>query len=180
MTKELKTVEGELLNISLNKKKIVQGWLLLITTNEEEYLIQQNFLLAGFKQYTFNRKIYKSNKSLKEFAISGEEVINQAKQESEKNYLGIAIAIPIGALLRNILPVEWLWGKSNLPINFLTGMFNLSYFWLVLMLSFYLISYYRKKRFESNLKKIGGDLVRIGEGYAKSPLRITQKILKWW
>lgn len=152
----------------------------MITTNNEEYLIRQNSFLVGFKQYKFNRKIYKSNISLKEFAVNGEEVIKRTKQKSEKNYLGIAIVILLGVLLRNKIPVEWLWGNSNIPINFLTGIFNLGYFWILLFLSFYLISFYRRKRFETALKKLDGDLVEIGEGYAKPPLQMTQNILRWW
>ncbi|WP_413488492.1 hypothetical protein [Carnobacterium divergens] len=143
-------------------------------------MILQNCFLVGFKQYKFNSKIYKSNISLKEFVVTGEEVIKRTKQKSEKRYLGITIVIPLGILLRNKIPVEWLWGKSNIPINFLTGIFNLGYFWMLLFLIFYLISYYRKKIFMVKLKILNGDLVKIGEGYAKEPLQITQKILKWW
>ncbi|MDT2011673.1 hypothetical protein [Carnobacterium divergens] len=84
----------------------------MITTNNEEYLILQNCFLVGFKQYKLNRKIYKSNISLKEFVVTGEEVIKRTKQKSEKRYLGITIVIPLGILLRNKIPVEWLWGEK--------------------------------------------------------------------
>ncbi|MBO0466072.1 hypothetical protein JZO73_00820 [Enterococcus plantarum] len=180
MVKKLKTVEGKLFNISLDKKKISYGWLLLIADNNEEYLIRQNFFLVGFKQYQFNRQMYKSNITLKEFSVLGEEVIKRTKQKSEKSYLGFALAIPLGALLRNKIPTEWLWGKSNFPIDLFTGITNLTFFWLLLVSSFYLISFYRKKRFETELKKIDGDLIKVGTGYAETPLQITQKTLKWW
>lgn len=107
----MKTVEGKLLNISFDSQKTLLGWLLLLTKNNEEYLVRQNFFVVGFKQYKFNRKIYKTNILLRKFLINGEEVIKRTKKISEKNYLGIAIVIPLGALLRNQIPLEWLWGK---------------------------------------------------------------------
>lgn len=71
-------------------------------------------------------------------------------------------------------------GESNLPINYITGITNLIFFWILLILSLKVIFYYRKKKFEKEIQNLEIELVEIGKGYADSPLQITQNILKWW
>ncbi|WP_233433749.1 hypothetical protein [Enterococcus mundtii] len=43
----------------------------------------------------------------------------EIKKKSEKSYLGVAIGLPLSNLVRDFIPQNWLWGKSNLPIDML-------------------------------------------------------------
>ncbi len=71
-------------------------------------------------------------------------------------------------------------GKSNISLDIFTGIANLIFFLLLLIASLFLISFYRKKKIERELKKRAGKLIEVGVGYAKSPLQLTQQVLKWW
>lgn len=136
--------------------------------------------MVGLKQYRVNRKIYQASISLSEFSISGLEMEKEIKKKSEKSHLGVAIGLPLSNLVRNFIPQNWPWGKSNLPIDMLEGIINLLFFWLTLVICLSVVSYWRKNRLKKELEKRGSSLKRIGKGYAITPLIITQKNLKWW
>lgn len=167
--------EGEMYNLSFDGKKIVSGWLVLITEEKDEYLIRQNSGLIGLGKYKIQRKIYKTNFSLRNYAIEGIEVKKRIKKRSEYNFIGIAASLILGAMLRNNIPKSWIWGDTNLPINVITGMLNLLSFWLCIALCFSVISLYRKKFFEYNLKKNKSNLVLIGKGYESKKYGIKKK-----
>lgn len=136
--------------------------------------------MVGLKQYRVNRKIYQASISLSEFSISGLEMEKEIKKKSEKSHLGVAMGLPLSNLVRNFIPQNWPWGKSNLPIDMLEGIINLLFFWLTLVICLSVVSYWRKNRLKKELEKRGSSLKRIGKGYAITPLIITQKNLKWW
>ncbi|WP_314066068.1 hypothetical protein [uncultured Vagococcus sp.] len=173
-------IEGTVFNLSFDNEKIIRGWWLLIDESNNEYLVRQNFFLFGLKQYKFNRKIYKVNQSLRKYSFLSEKTIKKAQEKNNKSYIGLGLAIPIGAVLRNVIPFDWLWGASNLPIDYGVGFVNLIIFWLSLIISLKIVSNYRKKKFEKKIKEFGMNLTEFGTGYAISPLRTTQNILKWW
>lgn len=173
-------LEGKIKNLSFDQKRIIRGWYLFISDDNKEYLIKQNNLLVGFKQYKIHRRIYQTNISLNKFCISGLEMEKIIKNKSEKSYLGIAIILPLGAFMREIIPKTWLWGRDNFPINILDGIINLILFWIVLVACLSVVSYWRKQHLEKELKKRGAVLKNVGRGYATTPLIITQKVLKWW
>ncbi|MBO1300406.1 MULTISPECIES: hypothetical protein [unclassified Enterococcus] len=176
----MKIEDGEIRNLSFDKKRVIPGWCLFISDDNEEYLIRQNNFMLGFKQYRVSRKIYQANISLYKFSISGLEMEKQIKKKSEKSYLGVAIGLPLSNLVRDFIPQNWLWGKSNLPIDMLEGIINLFFFWLALAICLSVVSYWRKNKLIKELEKRGISLKRIGKGYALTPLIITQKKLKWW
>ncbi|WP_229078025.1 hypothetical protein [Enterococcus sp. 1001283B150225_161107_E12] len=66
--------DGEIRNLCFDKKRVIPGWCLLISDNNEEYLIRQNNFMVGLKQYRVNRKIYQASISLSEPSISGLEM----------------------------------------------------------------------------------------------------------
>ena len=176
----MKIEDGEIRNLCFDKKRVISGWCLLISDNNEEYLIRQNNFMVGLKQYRVSRKIYQANISLCKFSISGLEMEKEIRKKLEKSYLGVAIGLPLSNLVRNFIPQNWLWGKSNLPIDMLEGIINLLFFWLALVICLSVVSYWRKNRLKKELEKRGSSLKLIGKGYAITPLIITQKKLKWW
>ncbi|MDT1957751.1 hypothetical protein MX629_04885 [Carnobacterium divergens] len=176
----IKSVEGNLYNLTFENNKIIRGFWLLIDEEGEEFIIQQNFFLVGFKQFKFNRKVYQATDSLKKYSISGEELIIKTKEKSDKSYLGLALVIPLMALFRNTIPLDLLWGASNLPINYLVGILNLILFWIVSFFLLRITFFLRKSKFQKELKKLNIKICEVGHGYSKTPLQITQEFLKWW
>ncbi|MGG5342591.1 hypothetical protein [Enterococcus sp. AZ192] len=166
MTDNSKIEKGELFNLSFDDKKVVLGWVLLLTQDNEEYLIRQNSGLIGFGKHKIKREIYKSNVGLRDKIISKDEMKIAMKKKSERNFIGISIGIVLSAILRHSIEKSWIFGETNFPPNILTGIFNLMIFWTIFSLIFYLISKYRKQRFLSNVEKFcNGDLDLVGKGY---------------
>lgn len=158
--------KGELYNISFDNKKVIVGWVLLLTQENEEYLIRQNSGIIGLGKHKISRKIYKSNIDFRNKIISKDEMKKAMKKKSEHNYIGISIGLIISAILRHSIDMSWIFGKINSPINIVTGIFNLMIFWIFFILVFFLVSKYRKKKFISNLEYFcNGDLDLIGEGH---------------
>ena len=89
----MKIEDGEIRNLCFDKKRVISGWCLLISDNNEEYLIRQNNFMVGLKQYRVSRKIY-PNISLCKFSISGLENGKEIRKKLEKSYLGVAIGLP--------------------------------------------------------------------------------------
>lgn len=176
----IKSIEGNLCNLTFETNKIIRGFWLLIDDEGEEFIIQQNFFLFGFKQFKFNRKVYQATDSLKKYSISGKELIIKTKEKSDKSYLGLALVIPLMAIFRNVIPLDLLWGASNLPISYLTGILNLILFWLVSFSLLKITFSLRKSKFQKKLKKLNIELHEVGQGYSKTPLQTTQEFLKWW
>jgi hypothetical protein len=166
MTNDSIIEKGELFNLSFDNKKVISGWLLLLTQENEEYLIRQNSGLLGVGDYKIRREVYKSNIVFKSKIISKDEMKKNMKKKSERNFIGISIGLVLSAILRHSIDKSWIFGKINFPPNILTGIFNLMIFWTIFILIFYLISRYRKQRFLSNVEKFcNGNLDLIGKGY---------------
>jgi hypothetical protein len=166
MTNDSIIEKGELFNLSFDNKKVISGWLLLLTQENEEYLIRQNSGLLGVGDYKIRREVYKSNIVFKSKIISKDEMKKNMKKKSERNFIGISIGIVLSAILRHSIDKSWIFGKINFPPNVVTGIFNLMIFWTIFILIFYLISKYRKQRFLSNVEKFcNGNLDLIGKGY---------------
>lgn len=168
-------VEGIIYNLSFDSKRILPGWGLLITENDEEFLIRQNGYFVGLHQFKVRRKIYQANISLKKFT----QPVTESKKKNDM-YLGITMSIPLGALLRSVLPKDWMFGNINLPIDVLEGVTNLFFFWIALLIGLFAITMLRKMRLVLELKRNEGSMMEIGSGYAITPLKVTEKILKWW
>ncbi|WP_143353639.1 hypothetical protein [Candidatus Enterococcus mansonii] len=154
--------KGEFFNLSFDGKRITSGWLLFITEEKEEYLIRQNSGVIGFKGFTIQRKIYTSDISLESKKVLGSKVKKRIKNNSEYKYIGVVAVL--SAIIRNNVPKDWIWGETNLPINVMTGIVNLFFFWLLLALCFSVVSFYRKMVFDSHLKKLKGNLILLGKG----------------
>ncbi|MET3557907.1 hypothetical protein ABID29_001019 [Streptococcus rupicaprae] len=129
--KHKETIVGQVFNLSFNRKTPVRGWYLILTDEDEEYLVQRNF---GFSS-NFYRNIYKVDQSLKEYIVS-EADYESIVQKRDSKGIGLGIAIALGALLRAIFPIQIWFGESNAQMNFTVGMTNILLTMLVL-LSFY-------------------------------------------
>lgn len=158
--------KGELYNISFDNKKVIVGWVLLLTQENEEYLIRQNSGIIGFGKHKISRKIYKSNIDFRNKIISKDKMKKAMKKKSEHGHIGVSIGLITSPILRRSIDKSWIFGEFNSPINIVTGIFNLMIFWIIFILVFFLVSKYRKKKFISNLEYFcNGGLDLIGEGH---------------
>ena len=142
-----KIAEGKIYNIAFHKNKIIRGWLLLVTENNEEFIVRQNSNLLRLGNYHLKREIYKSNTPLKRFSVDCKEAEKEDKEKSNNNYIGRAIALVSYPIIRKIVPVEWLWGNSDQSFNFSIGIKNLLFFLLTIIVCLYFCSFFRKRVF---------------------------------
>lgn len=156
-----KKMIGKAHNFSLDGKKPVRGWYLLIAKNGEEFLVRRNFRLPwyGFQE------VYQTGISLAPIAI-----LNSVEIKN-RSFLGVGIGIAIAPLVRMIVPMELIFGESNLPINVLEGVYNIFGLSIIAMLAFFITSFYRYKKVESYIQKQGGKLSKLG--YIKSNQYLT-------
>lgn len=175
-----KDIEGELYNLTFNKKKIIHGFWLLIDDDGDEYIIQQNLYLFGFKKFNINRKVYKTTGSLVQYSVHGDELLKDTQKKSDFNYLGLVLIIPLMAFFRNIIPPSFLWGDSNLSGNILIGFGNLTIFWITLLFLLKITVLLRKYLLKKHLQALNMPFFEVGKGYSINPLQTTQKFLKWW
>ena len=122
MVNVIKSIVGEPYNISLNHKRILKGWYIIITKQGEEYLVQRNLSLSS----NVYRNVYQTTFSFKESII---------KPKKDKGTYFAILAIFVGGMLarflRVFLPVNTFFGEINMPVNVWVGISNV----LILLLS---------------------------------------------
>lgn len=180
MTERIILEESEKFNIIINKK-ILKGWLLIITEDNQEYLIKQNSVLLRLGKYKIKRKFYKVDGSLTRYKGSREEVKrlvdNQNKVNSFVNSFKVAIGLVIGAIIRNVLDKSFFYGNTNVPIEFLKGISNILLFWMMLLLCINYISIHRQRKIEKILKYNNNlSLQYIGIGYEEMRVEKNKNI----
>lgn len=157
----VKKMIGKAHNFSLDGKKPVKGWYLLIAKNGEEFLVRRNFRLPWYGL----QEVYKTGTSMAPIAILDSVEIKN------RSFLGAGIGIAIAPLLRIVVPMELIFGESNLTINVLVGVYNITILSILAMLAFFLTSLYRFKKVERYIQKQGGRLYKLG--YIKSNQYLT-------
>ena len=165
----VKVLKGYAYNISVNKHKIMNGWYLLITEDNQEYLVRRNYSLTSKRFYS----VYQTNDSLKDYIFS-EKLENQNKGER----LFLASVIP--ALLRLLTPLELWFGSTNRKGDFIEGALNLLFFMIVFFLVVLLVSFIRFIVLKTFLKKRGETLRYKGKIKANTPLSIGRNGVGFW
>ena len=171
-----KIAEGKIYNIAFHKNKIIRGWLLLVTENNEEFIVRQNSNLLRLGNYHLKREIYKSNTPLKSFSVDCKEAEKEDKEKSNNNYIGRAIALVSYPIIRKIIPVEWLWGNSDQSFNFSIGIKNLLFFWLTIIVCLYFCSFFRKRIFLFEMMNNGFDVNFVGRVNLINNSKYTKKV----
>lgn len=169
-------IGGKIYNITFQKNKIIRGWLLLVTENNEEFIVRQNSNLLRLGNYHLKREIYKSNTPLKSFSVDYKEAEKEDKKKSNNNYIGRAIALVLYPIIRKTVPVEWLWGNSDQSFNFSIGIKNLLFFWLTIIVCLYFCSFYRKRNFLFKMMNNGFDVSFLGRINLINNSKYTKKV----
>ncbi len=169
-------IGGKIYNIAFQKNKIIRGWLLLVTENNEEFVVRQNSNFLRLGNYHLKREIYKSNTSLKSFSVDYKETEKENKKKSNSNYIGSAIALVLYPIIRKIVPVEWLWGNSDQSFNFSIGIKNLLFFWLTIIVCLYFCSFFRKRNCLFKMMNNGFDVSFLGRINLINNSKYTKKV----
>ncbi|HFR3867680.1 TPA: hypothetical protein ACHWA6_001218 [Streptococcus suis] len=167
----IKNIKGKVYSFSRDGKRAVKGWFLIIEDDGKEYLVRRNFSLSS----NWYRKVYRSNRSLKEYLISGEDY-ERLSQSSKYQGWGIGLGIAIGAIINQIAPSNLFFGAINSSGDAMIGIKSIGTLILVTAVSFSLASVIRKMRLERQL----GSLVLIGKIKSKTALKVLTNGREFW
>ena len=145
--------KGTCFTISLNGKRPLWGFFLLVTDQGEEFIIKRNSKIP-FDRY---RKVYQTTYSFKDKVFT---------KKATNNLLTI-IGIPLGLLLaktfRKTLPMDLFFGKLNLDLNIREGAINVLLFLFAVMITLWLVTNARYVQLKRYVKKNGAELALVGQ-----------------
>lgn len=145
--------KGTCFTISLNGKRPLWGYFLLVTDQGEEFIIKRNSKIP-FDRY---RKVYQTTYSFKEKVFT----------KKAPNNLSAVIGVPLGLLLtrifRKILPMDLFFGKPNLDLNVREGAINVLLFIFAVILTLWLVTIARYVQLKRYVKKNGAELALVGQ-----------------
>ena len=162
-------VKGQVFNITLNDKVVQKGWYLIVTDLGQEYLVQRNYSLSSKRFF----KIYQTEYSLCNH-------ISDQGLNSNKRLTNLGIAIVLSAFIRWLTPFELWLDPTNHVASLVQGSINISILVLVLFISFFLVSWYRKIKLRNFLRKRNADLIYIGRVRSLTPLKIVKEGIGFW
>ena len=144
---------GQCFNISLNGKRPIWGYFLLVTDQGEEFIIKRNSKIP-FDRY---RKVYQTTYSFKDKVFT----------KKAPNNLSAVIGVPLGLLLartfRKILPMDLFFGKPNLDLDVREGVVNVLIFLLAVIVTLWLVTIARYVQLKRYVKKNGADIELVGQ-----------------
>lgn len=162
-------VKGQVFNIALNDKVVQKGWYLIVTDLDQEYLVQRNYSLSSKSFF----KIYQT-----EYPLCNH--ISDRGLNSNKQLTNLGIAIVLSAFIRWLTPFELWLGPTNHVASLVQGSINISILVLVLFISFFLVSWYRKIKLKNFLRERNADLLYIGRVRSLTPLKIVKEGIGFW
>lgn len=162
-------VKGRVFNITLNDKVIQKGWYLIVTDLGQEYLVQRNYSLSSKSFF----RIYQTEYSLYNH-------ISDRGLNSNKRLTNLGIAIVLSACIRWLTPFELWLGPTNHTASLVQGSINVLILVLVLFISFFWVSWYRKIKLKNFLRKQNADLSYIGKVRSLTPLKTVKEGIGFW
>ncbi len=162
--------EGYVFQISFDGIKSVPGWVLLVTTDNQEYLIKRNMAMSN----RFNRKIFRSSVSLKPF------IYNPSNLKNRKPFpkYAVGVGVVLSALIRSVVPKQIIYAEP--PQGFLIGISRVILFFILVVITSIIVSLYRKKFLEKKIRNMGGELNFLGIVQPLSPLQVVKDNLEVW
>ena len=162
-------VKGQVFNITLNDRVVQKGWYLIVTDLGQEYLVQRNYSLSSKRFF----KIYQTEYSL--YNHIADRGLN-----STKRLTNLGIAIMLSAFVRWLTPFELWLGPTNHAASLVQGSINISILVLVLFISFFLVSWYRKIKLKNFLRERNADLRYTGKVRSLTPLKTVKEGIGFW
>jgi hypothetical protein len=138
--------KGTCFNISLNGKKPLWGFFLLVTDQGEEFIIKRNSKIP-FDRY---RKVYQTTYSLKD------QIFLKKAPANVYSLIGVPLGLLLARTFRKILPMDLFFGKLNLDLDVREGAMNVLLFLFAVIVTLWLVSVARDiqlKRFVEKMEQ---------------------------
>ena len=145
--------KGTCFNISLNGKKPLWGFFLLVTDQGEEFIIKRNSKIP-FDRY---RKVYQTTYSLKD------QIFLKKAPANVYSLIGVPLDLLLARTFRKILPMDLLFGKPNLDLDVREGVVNVLLFLLAVIVALWLVTIARYIQLKRFVEKNGAKLVLVGQ-----------------
>ena len=145
--------KGTCFNISLNGKKPLWGFFLLVTDQGEEFIIKRNSKIP-FDRY---RKVYQTTYSLKD------QIFLKKAPANVYSLIGVPLGLLLARTFRKILPMDPFFGKLNLDLDVREGAMNVLLFLFAVIVTLWLVSVARDIQLKRFVEKNGAELVLVGQ-----------------
>ncbi|WP_049516356.1 hypothetical protein [Streptococcus parasanguinis] len=145
--------KGTCFNISLNGKKPLWGFFLLVTDQGEEFIIKRNSKIP-FDRY---RKVYQTTYSLKD------QIFLKKAPANVYSLIGVPLGLLLARTFRKILPMDLFFGKLNLDLDVREGAMNVLLFLFAVIVTLWLVSVARDIQLKRFVEKNGAELVLVGQ-----------------
>lgn len=155
-------INGRVYNISLNEQTLQKGWYLIVTDQNQEYLVKRNCSLSTKRSFA----IYQTN-----YSFSKHTHNQNVKSSKGLSYLGATVVI--AALIRLLTPYQLWLGPTLKATNYLQGMVHLLSLAFAVTVSFIFVAVFRKMKLKAFLKGKKADLKYIGRVKTLTPLKVT-------
>ena len=162
-------INGRVYNISLNEQTLQKGWYLIVTEQNQEYLVKRNCSLSTKRSFA----IYQTNYSFIKHTHN-----QNVKSSKGLSYLGATVVI--AALIRLLTPYQLWLGPPIKATNYLQGMVHLLSLAFAVTVSFIFVAVFRKMKLKAFLKGKKADLKYIGRVKTLTPLKVTKEGVDFW
>lgn len=162
-------INGHVYNISLNDKTLQKGWYLIVTDQNQEYIVKRNCSLSTKRSFA----IYQTNYSFSKHTHS-----QNVRSRIGLSYLGATVVI--ATLIRLHTPYQLWLGPTIKATNYLHGAIHLLTLTLAVTVSFIFVAVFRKMKLKAFLKGKKADLKYIGRVKILTTLKITKEGVDFW
>lgn len=162
-------INGRVYNISLNEQTLQKGWYLIVTDQNQEYLVKRNCSLSTKRSFA----IYQTN-----YSFSKHTHNQNMRSRKSLSYLGATVVI--AALIRLLTPYQLWLGPKIKATNYLQGMVHLLSLAFAVTVSFIFVAVFRKMKLKAFLKGKKADLKYIGRVKTLTPLKVTKEGVDFW
>lgn len=137
-----------------------KGWYLLVTKKGQTYLVEKHFSLGSYQPLN----IYETDISMREYILEPQKLELAEKKRSKSSNMGLYLLLLTTArLLVKLIPMNWLFGSSNIPFNMFVGLMNVSVTLVALLGVCYLVRQYRLWQLRHFLTRQGKVLTLTGK-----------------
>lgn len=168
-----KQIKGDIYNLTLNQQSIIRGWNLIVSDDGEEYLMFRNLSLSS----KLHRRIYQTDLPMIDYRVTKELPKDKGARAS---FLGIFAAVLSGSVIRSMGLESYIFGASNIPVDFFIAIRNLSVVVLVIALFLSMTAFLRFLRLKWFLSQKGHVLNYVGKIKPLSPYRQMPNGREYW
>ena len=162
-------INGRVYNISLNEQTLQKGWYLIVTDQNQEYLVKRNCSLSTKRSFA----IYQTNYSFSKHTHS-----QNVRSRIGLSYLGATVVI--ATLIRLLTPYQLWLGPTIKATNYFQGMVHLLSLAFAVAFSFIFVAVFRKMKLKAFLKGKKANLKYIGRVKTLTPLKVTKEGVDFW